>query len=501
MAEESAKLRIPYIAAAQAQKHVTHNEAMTLLDTLVQLSVKDKDLTVPPMSPAEGDCYIVAASATGAWTGWDKRVARFIDGEWRSYLLGAGSGAGWLAYVVDEAALYSFNGTDWVIAGLQLGSYIDLGEIATPASPGADVGRLYVKDVGGTTKLAFKDHAGTETVLGSGGGGGGSGGIKNRLINGGFRLFQRDGGVSTARSDDTYGPDRWNVLTQTAPINTSQQSDQEDGQPYSLRMTQNQVSAQRMGIEQIIESVNCRDLRGQSVVLSGRLRCSSSQAIRYAVLEWTGTSDSVTSDVVNSWTNATFTAGQFFNATSITVAAVASLTPSANTWTDFSLSAAISSSASNLIAIIWTEGTAAQNVTLDLGKVQLEKGSTATEFEFVPYQTELARCLRYLWQRTTVGTQDVVGLAQTISTTDAYAPIRFPAIMRVAPAFSVSAAGNFSQWQANSASSSCSALVAYNLSVADATLHGTATGLAAAGGASLVVGTTAAGWIRFDAEL
>ena len=59
---ESAKLRIPYIAAAQAQKHVTHNEAMTLLDTLVQLSVLDKDLTAPPGSPEEGDCYIVAAA-------------------------------------------------------------------------------------------------------------------------------------------------------------------------------------------------------------------------------------------------------------------------------------------------------------------------------------------------------------------------------------------------------------------------------------------------------
>jgi hypothetical protein len=87
MAEESAKLRIPYIAAAQAQKHVTHNEAMTLLDTLVQLAVLDQDLTAPPGSPAEGDCYIVAGSggtATGAWVGWEKRVARFIDGEWRS---------------------------------------------------------------------------------------------------------------------------------------------------------------------------------------------------------------------------------------------------------------------------------------------------------------------------------------------------------------------------------------------------------------------------------
>lgn len=113
MAEESAKLRIPYIAAAQAQKHVTHNEAMTLLDTLVQLSVIDKDLTAPPGSPAEGDTYIVAAAGTGAWVGWDDRIARFIDGTWRSYLPGEGDGAGWLAYVIDESTLYVFTGTAW----------------------------------------------------------------------------------------------------------------------------------------------------------------------------------------------------------------------------------------------------------------------------------------------------------------------------------------------------------------------------------------------------
>ena len=113
MAEESAKLRIPYIAAAQAQKHVTHNEGMTLLDTLVQLSVIDKDLTTPPGSPTEGDTYIVAAGGTGAWIGWDKRIARFIDGTWRSYLPGEGDGAGWLAYVIDESTLYVFTGTAW----------------------------------------------------------------------------------------------------------------------------------------------------------------------------------------------------------------------------------------------------------------------------------------------------------------------------------------------------------------------------------------------------
>lgn len=113
MSEESARLRIPYIAASQAQKHVTHNEALTLLDTLVQLSVIDKDLTAPPVSPTEGDCYIVAATGTGAWTGWDSRIVRYIDGEWRSYLPGAGSGEGWLAYVQDEDTIYVFTGAAW----------------------------------------------------------------------------------------------------------------------------------------------------------------------------------------------------------------------------------------------------------------------------------------------------------------------------------------------------------------------------------------------------
>jgi hypothetical protein len=110
---ESAKLRLPYIAASQAQKHVTHNEALTLLDTLVQASVIDKDLSTPPVSPEEGDCYIVVATGTGDWGGWDNRIARFIDGEWRSYLPGAGDGEGWLVYVQDEERLYVFDGAAW----------------------------------------------------------------------------------------------------------------------------------------------------------------------------------------------------------------------------------------------------------------------------------------------------------------------------------------------------------------------------------------------------
>ena len=48
MSDISPHLLLPYIQAAQAQKHVTHNEAMRLLDAVVQLSVLDRDLTAPP---------------------------------------------------------------------------------------------------------------------------------------------------------------------------------------------------------------------------------------------------------------------------------------------------------------------------------------------------------------------------------------------------------------------------------------------------------------------
>ena len=67
MSDATTNLLLPWILAAQAQKHVTHNEALRLLDNLVQLSVLDLDLTAPPGSPADGDRYIVASGATGGW--------------------------------------------------------------------------------------------------------------------------------------------------------------------------------------------------------------------------------------------------------------------------------------------------------------------------------------------------------------------------------------------------------------------------------------------------
>jgi hypothetical protein len=77
------RFSLPSIEAAQAQKHVTHNEALVLLDALAQLTVESRTLAAPPGSPAQGACYIPAASATGAWSGWDGQIAVFNAGWFR----------------------------------------------------------------------------------------------------------------------------------------------------------------------------------------------------------------------------------------------------------------------------------------------------------------------------------------------------------------------------------------------------------------------------------
>jgi hypothetical protein len=80
---DTSRLALPVIEAAQAQKHVTHNEALALLDALVQLTVESRMLTTPPASPADGACYIPGPGATGAWSGWDGHIAVYSGGWFR----------------------------------------------------------------------------------------------------------------------------------------------------------------------------------------------------------------------------------------------------------------------------------------------------------------------------------------------------------------------------------------------------------------------------------
>ncbi|WP_237154981.1 DUF2793 domain-containing protein [Oryzibacter oryziterrae] len=105
---DTPNLALPLLAASQAQKHVTHNEALDQLDSLVLLSVASRSLTSPPSSPGDGDRYIPASGATGAWSGKDGKLAVYSGG-W-SFLT---PNKGWIAYVEDETTLAVYKGSSW----------------------------------------------------------------------------------------------------------------------------------------------------------------------------------------------------------------------------------------------------------------------------------------------------------------------------------------------------------------------------------------------------
>jgi len=113
MADTTRNLGLPLLAAGQAQKHVTHNEALTALDALVQLAVRSRTAGTPPASPAEGERHIVGPAPTGAWGAQADRVAVRLDGAWTFFM----PRLGWLAYVEDEAVIVSWSGSAWIPFG------------------------------------------------------------------------------------------------------------------------------------------------------------------------------------------------------------------------------------------------------------------------------------------------------------------------------------------------------------------------------------------------
>jgi hypothetical protein len=106
-------LALPYLAASQAQKHVTHNEALSLLDGLLHLSVISRVLATPPTLPVDGNRFLIAAAPTGAWATHAGHVALRMEGAWRFLL----PREGWRLWVENEDVLLIFDGANWVSSG------------------------------------------------------------------------------------------------------------------------------------------------------------------------------------------------------------------------------------------------------------------------------------------------------------------------------------------------------------------------------------------------
>jgi len=111
---ETTKLGLPLVQAAQAQKHVTVNEALTRLDALVQLRLLGFGARTPPLAPKEGAAYALGLAPSGAWAGQAGRVAISLDGLWQFVT----PERGWQAWDVPSNVACRFDGVNWVEQGV-----------------------------------------------------------------------------------------------------------------------------------------------------------------------------------------------------------------------------------------------------------------------------------------------------------------------------------------------------------------------------------------------
>jgi Protein of unknown function (DUF2793) len=111
---DSLNLNLPYVEAAQAQKHVTVNEALSRLDALVHLAVVSRDIAAPPVAPTLGDRYLIPILPTGSWATHGGQIAMWLEGAW-VYVVPK---EGWRLWVSDEDVLLTYTGTGWAAGGV-----------------------------------------------------------------------------------------------------------------------------------------------------------------------------------------------------------------------------------------------------------------------------------------------------------------------------------------------------------------------------------------------
>jgi hypothetical protein len=140
---DTPNLALPLMAAAQAQKHITHNEALAMLDALTQLCVSSRVAASPPAAPAEGARFLVPAGGSGPFAGKAGQIALFDGGLWRFLA----PKAGWIAYVADEAAALIHDGAGWAPLGAAIGEMGQLASLGIGTASDA-VNRLAVRSQG-----------------------------------------------------------------------------------------------------------------------------------------------------------------------------------------------------------------------------------------------------------------------------------------------------------------------------------------------------------------
>ena len=235
-----------------------------------------------------------------------------------------------------------------------------------------------------------------------------TGAVNNMIINGDMVVAQRgititDAAVNntstTTNADDSYTLDRWILLSDGNDIVDVLQSDTSpnDGSEKTIQL-QVETADKKFGIVQIIEQINCHHaLASGKVSLSFKMKASDASIddVRAAVVSWSGTADTVTSDIVSAWeaegTNPTLITNATYENTP------ANLSPTTS-FAEYKIEniTVDTSNTGNLLVFIWSGVTDVEaDDSLFITDVQLETGVAANEFVRKPIQQTILDCERY----------------------------------------------------------------------------------------------------------
>lgn len=237
-------------------------------------------------------------------------------------------------------------------------------------------------------------------------------GFKNRIINGQMQIAQRNTTGTSGSSAPTTSPtypslDRWYAYATGATVTVAQVAGA-SAVKNNLQVT-GAASVTAVGIGQRIEQLNSYDLAGSTATLSVNISNSLLTTV-------TWTASYATS--ADTWSAKTQIATGTFTVTS--------------TYTNYNAQITVPSAATTGIEILFTVG-AQTSGTWVIGNVQLEKGSTATSFDYRPYGTELALCQRYLPAITATSANEIFGSGMVNTPSECRYFMPFQVTPRVSP--------------------------------------------------------------------
>jgi hypothetical protein len=347
---------------------------------------------------------------------------------------------------------------------------------------------------------------GTNGVTGATGPTGSSAPNNNYLINGSFAVSQRGTSfASGANNNDAYTLDRWYILSDgNDAIDVTQDTSTVPTNGQFAIALDVETANKKFGIAQIIENKNCLGLIGNTATFSFKAKVSATTKldnVKAAIVAWSGTSDSVTSDIISAWgaegTNPTLIANATFENTPANLNVTTS-------YATYSVTAAIdTASTKNVIVFIWSDVTdTTAGDFLYISEAKLEIGSSATAFDGVrnSFSNELALCQRYYYLHAS-GSGKTIGIGFNASATAYFAGIHFPVTMRDTPNLVSTTGTDYYSMDRNGATDSVNSLTIQRASTTATTVFNDTQVSGTSGQAGYVYSNNASASVAFNAEL